>query len=341
MSTEGTHPLARESEAPGGERPTSVRYLVLTALALCASSAYLTRVCLSPATTTIQAEFRLDSQEMGLILSAFSLGYMWFQVPGGWLGNWLGARVVLSALSILWSLCVVWSSQSATPDSLYWSRVVYGVVQAGLVPCAAKVLGDWFPGRRRGMASAVLTSCMSLGAACANGLASELLPWVGWRSMFLIFSTVGVGWSVVFFFWFRNRPQDHTWTNLAERNLIAQGNTQVESRRASGATRLGLVALAMLTSSSLWMNCCQSYFRAFGYEFFVTWFPAFLEKGRGVTLTNSTLMTMLPLLSVVAGSLVGGMLIDVLLVKTNSKWISRSLTAAVALGACCACMLAA
>jgi MFS family permease len=82
-------------------RPTKVRYLVLTLLALACMSAYLTRVCLSTANTTIQRELGFSNEQMGLILAGFSTGYFWFQVPGAWLGNRFGARTVLPVLSVL------------------------------------------------------------------------------------------------------------------------------------------------------------------------------------------------------------------------------------------------
>ena len=77
--------------APNGPRPTSVRYMVLAAVALASTSAYLTRYCISVANTTIEAELGLTPSQMGWVFSAFNIGYLFFQVPGGALGTPGGA----------------------------------------------------------------------------------------------------------------------------------------------------------------------------------------------------------------------------------------------------------
>ena len=94
------------------------------------------------------------------------------------------------------------------------------------------------------------------------------------------------------------------------------------------------LALSMLSSRSLWGLCIQSFFRAAGYAFFVTWFFAFLEYSYEIDKTAAGKYTSWPLLSVVVGTLSGGVIVDWLLRRTGSKWISRSGTAFVALTIC-------
>ena len=40
---------------------------------------------------------------MGLAFSAFSLAYGIFEIPGGWLGDWLGPRKILMRVVVMWS----------------------------------------------------------------------------------------------------------------------------------------------------------------------------------------------------------------------------------------------
>ncbi len=51
---------------------------------------YLTRASISTAATTIQADLKLDAVQMGYVLSGFFMGYIWLQIPGGWLGGRIG-----------------------------------------------------------------------------------------------------------------------------------------------------------------------------------------------------------------------------------------------------------
>jgi len=366
-----TWPADEPPPIDGPTRPTHVRYLVLAMLAVAPLSAYLTRV-LGAANTTISAEFGIDDQAMGYILAGFGFGYFWFQIPGGWLTNRFGNRATLATLCALWSLCAIWGSFAPTPASLRWSRVALGIAQAGLVPCCAKVVSDWLPDRQRGLGGAVMTASMQGGAFLATGVTAALITTAGWRYLLLAYSCVGLIWSVVFFIWFRNRPEEHSWTNAAECDTIREGRTSIEVSPASAAARTTQapaqppdslppepvaedhravsrgtrhlprrrpLIVSLLFSLSAWAICLQAFFRAFGYEFFTTWFAAWLEKGQGLKLSDSGQLGTIPFAAVAVGSLFGGWLIDRVLVWTGSRWLSRSGISAFSLILCAGCML--
>lgn len=320
-------------------RDTRVRYGVLVLLSLASISAYLTRICISTANTTIQRDLKLDSEQMGVVMAAFFIGYAWFQIPTGWLGLRYGARWTMAALSVATSLCSIWTGLAVGIGQLWWSRVGLGVCQAGLVPCAGRAVLDWFPPAGRGRASSAITSCMSLGAVIAQGLTALLLLPLGWRGVFFAYSAVGVLWAAAFAFYFRDLPAEHPGVNRAERDLIGvseggragAGAKSDEIPMPERIRRSALLVGSMVRSSSAWMICGQAVFRAFVAAFFLTWFPAFLEKGHGVKLQDTGMLAMAPLAASVFGGIVGGVLVDRLYVKTKSKWISRSGLGAVAM----------
>ncbi len=307
---------------------------MLALLALGAFSAYLTRTAISAAATTVERELTLSHERMGVVFAAFSTGYFWFQIPAGWIGTRWGRRGILAVFGALWSLFAGLTAAAHSMTLLWLARFGMGIAQAGLVPNAGKALDDWFPERNRGLASAVLGSSMSAGAVLASGLTAVLLPVIGWRAVYVLYAVQGVGWAAAFWFLFRDTPGRHPWVNPPEVELAAKPAT---AGAGKPPPRLG----AIVRRGSLWANCGQSFFRAFGYAFFITWFPAYLEKAHGIRVTSAGLMTMVPLTGVVAGSLAGGVLIDRLMRATGSRWVSRSLMAAVALLLTAAATLAA
>jgi MFS family permease len=330
--------------------PTRIRYWVLLLLALVSAGSYLTRICLSTAATTIQKEFSISSERMGEILGAFFLGYLFFQIPTGWLGARFGGRLTLAWLNVGVSLCSLWGAFVAGPAMLWVSRFGLGVAQAGLVPCGSRGVLDWFPPSQRGRASSAISSSMSLGAVIASTLTAALLPVMGWRGVFIAYSTFGVAWAAVFYGVFRNRPRQHPWVNPAEIELIeagvgpapgADGPPQADpglgSAEPSRLTRNVDLALAMVASRSTWMICLQAVFRAFGAAFFLTWFPAYLEKGHGVKLQDTGWLASLPLAATVLGALVGGVVIDGIQRWTGNRWLSRSGVAVAGLLVSAAC----
>ena len=65
---------------------------------------YLDRVCIAATTSVMSKELNLSMSEMGQVLSAFVLGYVLFEVPGGYLADRFGARVLLTRIVIWWSV---------------------------------------------------------------------------------------------------------------------------------------------------------------------------------------------------------------------------------------------
>ncbi|NBV25032.1 MAG: MFS transporter [Proteobacteria bacterium] len=91
----------------------------------------------------------------------------------------------------------------------------------------------------------------------------------------------------------------------------------------------------------MWCICGQQFFRAAGYMFFTSWFATYLQEGRGVTILKSGLLTMLPLLAVVVGSMLGGAISDGVLRRTGSRRLARQGVAVVSLGLCAALTISA
>jgi MFS family permease len=325
------------------ERPTHVRYFVLAALAAVAAIAYLARVAFAPAASTIQREVGLTDPQLGWILGGFYVGYIWSQIPGGWAAGRWGARISLAILSLLWSAALVVSAAAHSYGLLYASRIASGLAQGGLFPICALVIADWFPVNRRGTASAFPTAFMSVGAVMAQGLTAQLMPHMGWRAVFQAYAAIGVLWAIGFAIWFRNRPEQHPAVNKAECGLIRGqpasaealdlDSTHIGSQKL--AHTLGWAnALAMVTSLGMWMHCAQSICRSYVHVFYFTWFPTYLERAYGLKVSSAGTLAMLPLGAVVAGSFLGGMLVDFVQSRTGHKWLSRSGLSAIVLALC-------
>jgi sugar phosphate permease len=324
-------------------RPTRVRYQVLALLALAPASAYLTRV-ISAANTTIAEEFHTSDAVMGDVMAGFALGYFVAQVPGGILAGSWGVRRTLPLISLAWSLCAFMSTFAASPQDLWLARVAMGVAQAGLVPCCAQVLSQWFPESRRGMASSVMTGAMQLGGITATALTARLLVPLGWRGALQAYSATGAVWAAVFYLWFRNRPEEHRRVNRLEQQLIKTGRPSETA--AEGSTGLPLrdrlwIAMQFCARISICAFFIQAVFRAYAYEFFTTWCPAFLEKAYGLGKVESASLTTWPLWTLGIGSLLSGYVVDVVLLRTGNRWLSRSGLACGGLALCGACFGAA
>jgi MFS family permease len=215
------------------------------------------------------------------------------------------------------------------------------------------------------MASGMLASFMSVGAAGGAMLSGPLVEWVGWRWMFAIYSLPGFLWALWFYWWFRDNPADHPGVNPAELGHIESGSRHTpcavrpgsENRAfrtagtrnpsapsADGETPAPVAHeptpwLAIFTSWPMWCICGQQFCRAAGYIFYTTWFTTYLIEARGLPQTEASFLTSLPLWAVVAGSPLGGVISDWLLARSGSRRISRQWLACASMAACAVLIL--
>lgn len=337
---EAEEPCGGLSPSPGGlaRRLRWARTGVLFLLAVTVAMAYLTRHCLAAANTRMQAELGFNNQQFGYLTSAFSLGYLVCQVPGGWLGQRWGTRMTISLLCGLWSVITLLTGLIVSLPALIVARFGFGLVQAGLIPNQAQVLKDWFPESSRGSASAVIVTAMSVGSFVALWLTSRLLGgcfvsfWPShqlyvvfhWRTLLLGYSIIGIGWSVVYFLAFRTHPYQVRWLQSGTPlELIASGTRPATTNNAQFWMVVG--------SLSFWGLFVQSAFKAAGYNLLVTFYPAYLELGHKVSAERAGLLASWSLVAVFFGSILGGRLVDFLQQRTGSKRVSRVGVASVSL----------
>jgi MFS family permease len=340
MSSADSHPRARQD----GETPSAIRWLVLAGMVLSVVVAYMARAGLAPAGKLIQDELGLSNTALGAIHGVWAIGYVGFQLPGGWLGDRFGRRTMLSLYGLVWSCCTLATANAFSFAGLWWSRLIFGMAQAGLVPCLTAACVDWIPDARRGSASAAITAGMSAGAVAAVGLSAMTVPALGWRVSLDLFAILSVAWSIGFWLIFRELPQQHPWVNASELALIRQDQDRSAQAREANDSQPARAYLAPDSPHARWnerfgvyasraflMLCAQAVCRSFCYAFLISWFPSYLERAHGLHIASASVMSMLPLAGVAAGAIMGGVVIDQLLRITASKWISRSMVAAVAM----------
>ena len=86
------------SHLPADERPTAVRYQVLTFLGVLAFVFYLDRICIAKAGPQIQEDLGITATKMGFVYAAFTVAYVLFEVPTGSWGDRYGSRGVLTRI---------------------------------------------------------------------------------------------------------------------------------------------------------------------------------------------------------------------------------------------------
>lgn len=293
-----------------------IRGYLIFLLFVLSSIAFLDRTNISVAAVQMREEFRLSPIELGWVFSAFLVGYAAFQVPVGWLVGRVGPRRMLAAGVIWWGVFTVLTAlvherAGGVLVQLILVRFALGVGEAVVYPAGNQFLSTWIPVQERGKANGWIFA----GVGAGSGLTPPLITWLmlsaGWRSSFYFCAVLGVIAGLVWYWFARDKPEDHPAVSPEELAYIRAGLPT-----ASAAAHPATPWRAILSNKEVW-GLFLSYF-AFGYVvwLFFSWFFIYLSTARGVDLKASAVYAMLPFIMMTVCCLAGGVIND----GVASRW---------------------
>ncbi len=297
-----------------GLRASRVRYSVLALVCSLSVVTYLDRVCIARSASFIITDLGLTRTQMGTVFSAFALAYALFEVPSGWLGDRIGPRKVLTRIIVWWSVFTAFTGLVHRLWTLIAVRFLFGAGEAGAYPNTSKIISRWVPTVERGFAQGMVWMCGRLGGALAPGLAGLMIAQMGWRPSFWVFGLVGFAWASFFWAWFRDTPQEKLDVNEAELRIIQGGHA------SSSSTHDAHVRVPwgrLIRSGNLWSICWMYFCMAYGWYFYITWFPEYLD-GRGFSMMKAGIYGGMPLFFGAFGCGLGGVLTDYVVKRTGN-----------------------
>jgi sugar phosphate permease len=302
-------------------RPTHSRHVVLALVVGAYMITYMDRVNLASAVPVIQRELGFSMITIGWIFAAFRWGYAFFQIPGGWMGDRIGGRRALSLVVIWWSIFTSLTAFAWNALSMGVCRFLFGMGEAGAFPIATRSLSGWMLPTERGFAQGLTHAASRVGAALTPPLVVLLMLRYGWRAPFFLFGLIGLCWSAGWYWYYRDTPSEHRFTNDAEKSLI---ETSVGMRPArTQAIPWGPI----LRSPSLWTLSLMYFCYGYSIDIYLDWFPKYLNDHRGFNLTQMGFYASLPLLAGAAGDLFGGTISDRCARRFGNLKLARRLVA--------------
>jgi sugar phosphate permease len=143
----------------------------------------------------------------------------------------------------------------------------------------------------------------------------------GWRPIMFIYGGAGIFVSLFFWYFFRNRPEVHPWSNEAEHAMILKGREEVAKQAEEPLPPAPIKELAQ--SWNMWCCCIMQVGTNIGWIFIVTWLPRYLMDVHQVPIILRGTMTMIPTLVGLVGMYLGGMITDRLVRSHGLKWGRR------------------
>ena len=298
------------------------RWFLVFWLFVLSAVAFLDRVNISIAGSSIAADFGLTNSQLGYVFSSFLLGYALFQTAGGWLSDKLGPRRVLTVGVVWWGIftaltAIVPSQLGGALLFFVAIRFLLGAGEAVIYPASNQFVSWWIPTQERGIANGIIFAGVGVGAGITPPAISYVMVHYGWRSSFWMSSIIGLAAGLVWLLVARDKPEDHPSVTPAELHFIQSGRTLSSNQSPPGLT----TPLQLNTANSLpWSTILQSknvwavtlsYF-CYGYVawIFFSWFYIYLAKVRGLNLKASAFYATLPFLAMAVCCPLGGAIAD-------------------------------
>lgn len=274
---------------------------------------YLDRVCINSAAPAMREDLGLSTSQMGVVFSAFAAAYGIFEIPGGWMGDRFGPRIILTRIVVWWSAFTAFTGMATGYVQLLLIRFAFGAGEAGAYPNMSAVISRWFQQNARGKAHGWVWMASRLGGAISPLLVVPLISAYGWRSVFYIFSTFGIVWAVVWWIWFRDSPRDKKEVNEAEFEIIG----------SAGGGHHSLSLGRVLSSSNLWWVMAMYHCFCYGSFWFLVWTASYLQDEKGMSAEVLAGFTALPFILGAAANFVGGFASDAAVKRFGLKWGRR------------------
>ncbi|WP_455242346.1 MFS transporter [Petrachloros mirabilis] len=291
-------------------KATPVRWLILLLLFLTSVVTYIDRVNISVAARHMMPAFGLTDQQMGLIFSAFVVGYALFQIPGGWLADRWGARAVLTGALFWWSLCTALTAIAATSlladllgiiGALIAVRFALGVGEAVALPSFNRAVANWMPSNSRGIGIGIAIGGIGLGSALTPPIAAWVMVNWGWQTVFYLSTATGLVMGILWWTLSRDHPEQHPW--VADHQKTTNLNTLNRQPVSIPWNQL------RKTPTIWWLVLSYSCLGYVAY-LYLSWFYLYLVNIRGFDVLRGGFYSALPFLAMLVGCPLGGWITD-------------------------------
>lgn len=287
------------------------RKIVLLFLVLAGVITFLDRVNISVAGATIMQDLDLSRKQWGWILSAFILSYGLMQIPLGAWGDKKGHRVVLTAIVVWWSVFTALTGMANGFIMLIIVRLMFGIGEAGSYPCMTGVIGKWFKPSETAKAQGFIWAASRMGGALTPFIVIPVIAGLGWRMAFYILGSAGLLWALLWFLFYRDRPSLIKGIKENELKSLPEEQPLKEKKEIPWKK--------IISKKQFWLILSMYFFYAWGSWFFFSWFPTFMELGRGFEKSQLTYVIAVPFIMSMIGNISGGYLSDRLSAKFGLK----------------------
>jgi len=288
------------------------RYKLMVCCACAFVVCNMDKINMSVAVIPMSREFAWDTAQSGILQSSFFYGFALSQIPGGFLNTKFGgARVLPLGLTFISLATLAIPFAGDNLPALFFARALVGLGE-GVVPSAVTdIIARAMPVGERSRAVAFTFSGFNVGSILGLSVAPFIMEKTGWRGMFDIFGSFGALWIVLALGLF---SAGGVTTRAIDEGKVPVTNLFGSRQEAEGEP--GKPKEEITFENVPWGQFANSDpIKALAFVHFVgnwgtyvvlAWLPTYFTQEVGLSLTNASLLTLLPpIANIAVGTLAG------------------------------------
>ena len=267
---------------------------------------YLDRVSMSSGVIPMAEQFGWSNTTKGWVLSSFFIGYLIAQIPGSWLTNCYGGRLVLGISLIWWSL-VTFVTPIAAASSLgllIFARIAMGLGEAAVTPCLYNLAARWLPPHERARSLTIMIGGIPMGTLAALLMSGWLLEHYPWPVMFYAFGALGIVFAI---FWFRlihASPARHPHISAEEKALLTGPEAIASNPHKESWPQVPWRLL--LRAPAVWALIFNHFCSNWSLYVLLTWLPSYFKTFKEMGIGSAGLYSAAPwLILFIVGNFAG------------------------------------
>ncbi|MBS3815971.1 MAG: MFS transporter [Candidatus Thermoplasmatota archaeon] len=281
------------------------RWLILLLLVLSILVGYLARMSVSIALPFVSQDYGWTTAEKGtlggILMGIFLVSYGFSNIFFSPFIDIYGPKKMLTIALATWSGALV---LGAYFGQIYWvfllSRVLLGLGQGVLFPCASKVTGAWFSPEERGRANSLYMSGGPIGVMLAPLIMTPIILGTSWEMSFYFVAALGFALALPVFLLIEGTPSDEYPKEKRSSPDIKGDLKELISDRQFQLLLFGFTAL-----TTVWWGMSL-------------WIPTYLVEARGLPIDEMSFGASFPYVGAILGMYLGSWISD----KTGQRrWI--------------------
>ena len=297
--------LTEPAEIDIRQRPSRYRWFVIVVFFFFMLLHQTDRLMIGPMQDTIEKQFGINDQQWGFINSgALLVGTVLYPIWGYLYDRYARAKL-LALASLIWGATTWISAIAPTYRSFMVTRASTGIDDSAY-PGLYSLVADYFGPTLRGKIYGLLQLAQPLGYLIGMVMALMIAPLIGgWRQAFYITGSLGLVVAVLIFFGVKEMPRGKAEPEFEGMEQIGQFHFSWKEARQ------------IFKKKTMWFVFLQGFAGVFPWNVITFFFFGYLMSERGYN-NDAVLMTMAPVIVILAGGyFLGGMLGDWLFKRTN------------------------